>query len=78
MGRAVLRLTAREVCVCRLLLDACSNAEIAQRLGIAPRTVKAIFNRLFLKFGITDRRVVKRVVLAVKLYRATHGILKGR
>jgi DNA-binding NarL/FixJ family response regulator len=57
----------RENEVARLLLEGCDNAEIAQRLGMARRTVKSHFNRMFRKFRIEDG--VKRVKLAVLLYR---------
>lgn len=50
-----------------LLLEGCENKEIAKLLKMAPRTVKAHFNRLFLRFGI--RGGIKRVKLAVLLYR---------
>jgi DNA-binding CsgD family transcriptional regulator len=43
------------------------NAEIASQSKMARRTVKAHFNRLFLRFGITGG--VKRVKLAALLYR---------
>ena len=60
--------TAREEQVLDLLLEGCDNAEIAKRMGIAPRTVKAYFHRLFRLHGIDDDRFIKRVVLAVKIY----------
>jgi DNA-binding NarL/FixJ family response regulator len=50
-----------------LLLQGCDNAEIARDLNIAERTVKAHFNRLFLRFGIKGG--IKRVKLATLLYR---------
>ena len=43
----------REQRVVDLLLEGCDNAEIAQQVsGMKPRTVKAHFNRLFMRFGI--------------------------
>jgi DNA-binding NarL/FixJ family response regulator len=48
-------------------LQGCDNAEIARQLKMARRTVKAHFNRLFLRFGITGG--IKRVKLATLLYR---------
>jgi DNA-binding NarL/FixJ family response regulator len=48
-------------------LQGCDNAEIATQLNMARRTVKAHFNRLFLRFGITSG--IKRVKLATLLYR---------
>src|SRR5271156_2728746 len=61
------RLGPREKEIVELLLQGCDNAEIAKQLKMARRTVKAHFNRLFLRFGITDG--IKRVKLATLLYR---------
>jgi len=61
------RLGPREKQIVELLLQGCDNAEIAKQLKMARRTVKAHFNRLFLRFGITDG--IKRVKLATLLYR---------
>jgi len=60
-------LSAREQQIVALLLDACDNDEIAKELGMARRTVKAHFNRLYLRYGINDG--IKRVRLAVLMYR---------
>src|ERR1700687_1461603 len=57
----------RERQIINLLLQGCDNSEIAKDLNIAERTVKAHFNRLFLRFGITGG--IKRVKLATLLYR---------
>jgi Bacterial regulatory proteins, luxR family len=57
----------REQQIIDLLLQGCDNSEIARDLNIAERTVKAHFNRLFLRFGI--RSGIKRVKLATLLYR---------
>ncbi len=57
----------REQQVADLLLAGCDNKEISKDLHIALRTVKAILNRMFMRFGITDG--IKRVKLAVLLYR---------
>jgi Bacterial regulatory proteins, luxR family len=67
MTRKSIRLAPREKQIAELLLQGCSNEEIAQQLHIALRTVKAHFNRLFLRFGITGG--IKRVKLATLLYR---------
>jgi len=64
----IMRLTRREQQVANLLLEGCENTDIARQLGIAPRTVKACFNRLYLRFGITSG--VKRVKLATFLFRS--------
>jgi DNA-binding NarL/FixJ family response regulator len=57
----------RERQIINLLLQGCDNSEIAKQLNIAERTVKAHFNRLFLRFGIKGG--IKRVKLATLLYR---------
>jgi len=61
------RLGPREEQIAELLLQGCDNLEIAKQLKMARRTVKAHFNRLFLRFGITGG--IKRVKLATILYR---------
>jgi DNA-binding NarL/FixJ family response regulator len=58
----------RESQIVELLLQGCVNAEIARELKMAPRTVKAHFNRLYLRFGISDG--IKRVKLATLMYRS--------
>ena len=62
-----IRLGRREQQIVELLLQGCDNADIAKQLNMARRTVKAHFNRLFLRFGITSG--IKRVKLATLLYR---------
>ena len=57
----------RERQIVELLLRGCVNAEIARELKMAPRTVKVHFNRLYLRFGISDG--IKRVKLATMMYR---------
>jgi DNA-binding CsgD family transcriptional regulator len=64
----------REQHIAALLLQGCSNTEIAKQLKMKPRTVKAHFNRLFKRFGIKDG--IKRVKLATLLYR--RGLMAGR
>src|SRR5574342_468788 len=53
--------------IIELLLQGCDNGEIAKQLKMARRTVKARFNRLFLRCGITQG--IKRVKLATLFYR---------
>ncbi len=66
-------LTPREQQIAELLLlQGCNNDEIAKQLNMARRTVKAHFNRLFVRFGITSG--VKRVKLATLLYRRQLGL----
>src|SRR5277367_5245066 len=67
MREQSVRLGPREQQIVELLLQGCDNAEIASQLKMARRTVKAHFNRLFLRFGITGG--IKRVKLATLLYR---------
>src|SRR5579863_1602947 len=67
MRDQAVRLGPREEQIVELLLQGCDNAEIASQLKMARRTVKAHFNRLFLRFGINDG--IKRVKLATLLYR---------
>jgi DNA-binding NarL/FixJ family response regulator len=57
----------RERQIVELLLQGCDNTEIARELKMARRTVKAHFNRLFLRFGISSG--IKRVKLATLMYR---------
>jgi Bacterial regulatory proteins, luxR family len=64
---AFFQLAPREQQIAELLLQGCENDEIGKRLNIARRTVKAHFNRLFVRFGITTG--IKRVKLATLLYR---------
>jgi DNA-binding NarL/FixJ family response regulator len=67
MDQQTIRLGPRERQIVELLLQGCDNAEIASQLNMARRTVKAHFNRLFLRFGIDGG--IKRVKLATMLYR---------
>jgi Bacterial regulatory proteins, luxR family len=67
MKEKPVRLGPREQQIAELLLQGCDNSEIARQLKMARRTVKAHFNRLFLRFGITGG--IKRVKLATLLYR---------
>jgi DNA-binding CsgD family transcriptional regulator len=67
MKEDLVRLAPREEQIAELLLQGCDNEEIGKQLNIARRTVKAHFNRLFLRFGIQNG--VKRVKLATLLYR---------
>jgi DNA-binding NarL/FixJ family response regulator len=67
MNEMSVRLAPREKQITELLLQGCDNTEIAKQLHMAQRTVKAHFNRLFLRFGISGG--IKRVKLATLLYR---------
>lgn len=61
-----IKITPRDQQVLNLLLQGCSNKEIAFQLNISPRTVKQHLRTLFLRAGIREGR--KRVKLATALY----------
>jgi len=61
-----IKITRRDQEVLKLLVQGCSNKEIAAELGISPRTVKQHLRTLFLRAGIKNAR--KRVVLATALF----------
>jgi DNA-binding NarL/FixJ family response regulator len=60
------KVTARDRQVLNLLVEGCSNKEIAGQLHISPRTVKQHLRTLFLRAGIRDGR--KRVKLAIAMF----------
>jgi len=60
------KVTPRDHEVLNLLLQGCSNKEIAGQLKISPRTVKQHLRTLFLRAGIREGR--KRVKLASALF----------
>jgi DNA-binding CsgD family transcriptional regulator len=61
------RFTQRQREVVRLIADGCSNGEIAERLGISPRTAKAHSDTLRTKLGVARRRQIPAA------YRAATG-----
>lgn len=61
-----IKITPRDEEVLQLLLQGCSNKEIAEQLRISPRTVKQHLRTLFLRAGIRDGR--KRVKLATAVF----------
>src|SRR5437868_5918435 len=67
MDEKIDQMGPRERQIVDLLLQGCDNSEIARDLNMAERTVKAYFNRLFVRFGIKGG--IKRVKLATLLYR---------
>lgn len=60
------KVTPRDQEVLHLLVQGCSNKEIAGQLNISPRTVKQHLRTLFLRAGIRDGR--KRVKLAIAVF----------
>ena len=60
------KVTPRDQQVLNLLVQGCSNKEIAGQLNISPRTVKQHLRTLFLRAGIRDGR--KRVKLAIAMF----------
>jgi DNA-binding NarL/FixJ family response regulator len=70
------KITQRDGEVLNLLVQGCSNREIAAELKISPRTVKQHLRTLFLRAGIRDGR--KRVKLATAVFQkaqADHATL---
>jgi DNA-binding NarL/FixJ family response regulator len=63
------KVTPRDRQVLDLLVQGCSNKEIAGQLSISPRTVKQHLRTLFLRAGIRDGR--KRVRLATAAFGVT-------
>jgi DNA-binding NarL/FixJ family response regulator len=61
-----IKITPRDREVLQLLMEGCSNKEIASQLHISPRTVKQHLRTLFLRAGIRDGR--KRVKLATAMF----------
>ena len=61
-----IKITPRDEEVLRLLVQGCSNKEIASQLNISPRTVKQHLRTLFLRAGIKEGR--KRVKLATAMF----------
>lgn len=61
-----IRVTPRDQEVLDLLVQGCSNKEIAGQLNISPRTVKQHLRTLFLRAGIREGR--KRVKLATAMF----------
>jgi DNA-binding NarL/FixJ family response regulator len=61
-----IKVTRRDQQVLDLLVQGCSNKEIAEELQISPRTVKQHLRSLFLRAGIKQGR--KRVILATAIF----------
>ena len=70
------KITRRDHDVLKLLVQGCSNKEIASELDISPRTVKQHLRTLFLRAGIKQGR--KRVILATAIFekeQMSHGAM---
>jgi DNA-binding NarL/FixJ family response regulator len=61
-----IKITPRDQQVLKLLVQGCSNKDIARELHISPRTVKQHLRTLFLRAGIKEGR--KRVKLATAVF----------
>ena len=61
-----IKITPRDEQVLKLLVEGCSNKEIASELNISPRTVKQHLRTLFLRAGIRECR--KRGKLSTAMY----------
>jgi DNA-binding NarL/FixJ family response regulator len=61
-----IKITRRDQDVLKLLVQGCSNKEIAAELKISLRTVKQHLRTLFLRAGIKQGR--KRVILATAVF----------
>ncbi len=66
-----IKITPRDEEVLQLLVQGCSNKEIAEHLQISPRTVKQHLRTLFLRAGIREGR--KRVKLATAMFQREKG-----
>jgi ATP/maltotriose-dependent transcriptional regulator MalT len=53
-----IRFTERQRQVVKLIAAGCSNVEIAERLGVSPRTAKAHSDVLRSKLGVSRRRQI--------------------
>jgi DNA-binding NarL/FixJ family response regulator len=71
-----IKITPRDHQVLDLLVQGCSNKEIAAELNISPRTVKQHLRTLFLRAGIKEGR--KRVKLATALFEKEESSCEGR
>ena len=61
-------LTEREVAVLRLVARGLTNAQVAERLVISPRTVNTHLNRIYAKLGVSSRSAATR-------FAVEHGLI---
>ncbi len=71
-----IKVTPRDREVLDLLVQGCSNKEIAGQLNISPRTVKQHLRTLFLRAGIREGR--KRVKLATAVFEKAFERVEAR
>jgi len=62
-------LSKKETRVAELLLEGCNNTDISKVLGINIQTVKEHLRIMYSKAGLYDTSKIKRICLAVALYR---------
>jgi DNA-binding CsgD family transcriptional regulator len=62
-GPSAAGLTAREGDVLRLVAAGLSNAAVAERLSLSPRTVNAHLTTIYAKLGVTSRGAAIRFAL---------------
>ena len=68
-GRGRIHLTPRERQIVQLVGCGCSNAEISERLGLRPQTVKNRLSEIYQKTGSRNR-----VDLALRAIRGVSGL----
>jgi DNA-binding NarL/FixJ family response regulator len=56
-------LTDRQVAVTRLLAEGCTNAEIAERLGLSFYTARNHAEQVMLKLGVSNRSSVAPLLI---------------
>ncbi|MGB5763008.1 MAG: helix-turn-helix transcriptional regulator, partial [Sedimenticolaceae bacterium] len=65
--KEIYRLSDAEVAVCQLLIDGCSNPEMAEIRGVSPETIKSQLKSLMGKTGVDNRVHLVRLALSVNL-----------
>lgn len=59
----IARLSSRELEVLKLIIEGCSNPEIAATLNLSPNTIKTHVSNILQKFGVNHR--IQAAVFAV-------------
>lgn len=60
----IARLSSRELEVLKLIIEGCSNPEIAATLNLSPNTIKTHVSSILQKFGVNHR--IQAAVFAVR------------